>query len=66
MTLRLILPVVSLVLMTAGFIIQKRNRSPYTGGKPVDAKSLASYGRGEAIFFVGSVCFLIDLLFVRG
>ena len=66
MILKLILPVASIVLMTAGFLIQKRNRSPYGGGNPMEAKSLVSYERGEAIFFVGSVCFLIDLVFVRG
>jgi len=59
-----ILPVVTLSLLAAGLIIQKRNRSPYGSGLPMDAQSLTNYRRGEALTFLGSVCFLIDLLIV--
>lgn len=61
----IIVSVVALVLMVSGVIVQKRNRSPYTG-TPMDAQSITNYRRGEAIFFIGSVCYLIDLLFIRG
>jgi hypothetical protein len=59
-----IFPAVTLALMVTGFVIQKRNRSPYTG-RPMDAESITNYRRGEAIFLLGSVCYLIDLLLVR-
>ena len=60
-----ILPAFSLALMISGLIIRKRNRSRYTNGKSMDAQSV-TYGRGEAIFLVGLLCYVTDLLFVKG
>ena len=59
-----ILPAVTLVLLAAGLVVQKRNRSPYGTGLPTDAQSLTNYRRGEALTFLGSVCFLVELFIV--
>jgi len=61
-----ILPAFGVALMFSGLIIRKRNRPRYTSGKPMDAQSVTYYGRGEAIFLVGLLCYVTDLLFVKG
>ena len=62
--MRYILPAIALALMISGFLVQKRNRSPLTG-RPMEARSITNYRRGEVLFFLGALFFLVDLLFVR-
>ena len=59
-----VLPVATLALLVSGFIIQKRNRSPYSG-VPMDDQSRRRYRVGERVAFLGILSFLVHEL-VRG
>jgi hypothetical protein len=59
-----VLPLVTLVLLVSGFIIQKRSRSPYEG-VAMDDQSKRQHRVGERLGFLGIVVFLIQEL-VRG
>ena len=60
-TIQLMLSTAGLALVVAGFMIQKRNRSPYSGTQ-MDQVATKRFGVGMWLAALGSLCMVLSQL----